>query len=173
MESHRVSLTEFAGRKVRLKFVADCGPNDNSTTDHAHWGDVVVVGPDGRTKWTPPARFMTWVNDRDFTSGFYFSDIRSDRVDLEWQVEGPESVRIKSVQVFGHPDVIYREYEGGLVLANPSPRPYAIDLQRLCPGTQFRRLKGSPLQDPVTNDGSRISGSVTLKPLEGLFLVTE
>jgi len=172
-EFHRVSLTEFAGRTVRLKFVADCGPNDNSTTDHAHWGDVVVVGPGGRTKWTPPARFMTWVNDRDFTSGFYFSDIRSERVHLEWQVEGPEPVRIKSVRVFGHSDVIYREYEGGLVLANPSPRPYTIDLQRLCPGTQLRRLKGSPLQDPVTNDGSRISGSVTLKPLEGLFLVKE
>ena len=172
-EPHQVSLAKFAGQRVRLKFVADCGPNDNSTTDHAHWGDVVVVGSGGQAKWTPPVRFMTWVNDREFTSGFYFSDIRSKTVDLAWQVEGPEPVWIKSIHAFGHPDVIYREYEGGLVLANPSPRPYTINLQRLCPNVRFRRLKGSSLQDPETNDGSTVSGHVTLKPVEGLFLTKQ
>lgn len=29
-----------------------------------------------------------------------------------------------------------------LVLANPSPRPYTIDLRQLFPGITFRRLKG-------------------------------
>ena len=80
-------------------------------------------------------------------------------------------MRIKSIRAFGHPDVIYREYEGGLVFANPSPRPYAIELQRLFPGVKFRCLKGPALQDPVTSDGSEISGSATLKPVEGLLLV--
>ena len=132
-----------------------------------------ALGSEGQAKWTPPARFMTWLNDREFTSGFYFSDIRSKTVDLEWRVEGSELVRINSVLAFAHPDVIYREYEGGLVLANPSPRPYTIDLRQLFPGVKFRHLKGSPLQDPVTNDGSATSGSITLRPVEGLFLAKE
>jgi len=172
-EPHRVSLASFAGQRVRLKYIADCGPNDNSTTDHAHWGDVVVAGPEGQAKWTPPVRFMTWINDREFTSGFYFSDIRSKTVDLEWRIEGPESVRIKSIRALSHPDVIYRQYEDGLVLANPSPRPYTFDLQRLFPGVKFRRLKGTALQDPITNDGSAVTGSLTLQPVEGLFLAKE
>lgn len=169
-EQHCVSLAKFSGHRVRLKFVADCGPNDNSTTDHAHWGDVAVVGSNGRTMWTPPVRFMTWVNDRQFTSGFYFSDIRSETLDLAWRVEGPETVRISSIRSYGYPDVVYRDYQNGLVLANPPPRPYTIDLKRLCPGVKFRRLRGSPSQDPVANDGSAVPGNVVLQPLEGLFL---
>ena len=169
--SHRVSLADRAGRRVRLKFISDCGPKDSSTTDHSHWGDVAVVGPDGRDGLTRPVRYMTWLNDREFTSGFYFSDVRSKTVDLGWAVEGAEPIRIRSVRAHAHPDVIYREFEGGLVLASPSPRPYQLDLERLLPGRKFRRLRGSPEQDPAANDGSPVAGQLVLQPQEGLFLV--
>ena len=170
---HRVSLAEWAGQRVRLKFVSDCGPNDNCTTDHSHWGDVTVLGPEGRDTLSEPVRYMTWVNDRPFTSGFYFSDIRSKTVDLEWEVEGREPISIKSIRVHAHPDVIYREFEHGLVLANPSPWPYQLDLKRLLPGRKFRRLQGSPEQDPATNDGTPVGPTLTLRPKEGLFLVRQ
>jgi hypothetical protein len=114
---------------------------------------------------------MTWVNQREFTSGFYFRDVRSDSVDLEWSVEGAEAITIRSVRVHGHPDAIYREFERGLVLANPSPRAYTFDLDRLLPGRKFRRLRGSPEQDPATNDGAVVGPTVTLEAKEGLFLV--
>jgi len=32
-------LTEFAGKKVWLRLIADVGPNDNSTADWASWGE--------------------------------------------------------------------------------------------------------------------------------------
>jgi hypothetical protein len=170
---HRVSLADWAGRRVLLRFVSDCGPDDDCTTDHSHWGDVWVLGPEGRDVLTEPVRTMTWLGDRPFTSGFYFRDVRSETVDLEWVVEGPEPISIESIRVHAHADAIYREFEHGLVLANPSPRPYQFDLAGLVPGARFRRLQGSPEQDPAANDGTPVGPTLTLRPKEGLFLVRE
>jgi len=116
-------------------------------------------------------RFMTWVNGASFDSGFYFSNIGSDEIDLEFAVEGSEPVWISRIQAHAHPDAIYREFEKGLVAANPSPRPYVFDLDMLLPGRTFRRLRGSPTQDAVSNDGSTVRGRLNLGPKEGLFLV--
>jgi hypothetical protein len=116
-------------------------------------------------------RFMTWIGDKDFDSGFYFSNIESGRVDLEFVVEGSEPVRISRIQAYAHPDVMYRRFEHGLVLANPSPRPYVFDMDKLFGSQRFKRLQGTRTQDPVCNDGSVVSGKLNLKPKEGLFLV--
>ena len=34
---------EYAGKRIRLKFVADCGPRNNSTTDHANWSRAAIL----------------------------------------------------------------------------------------------------------------------------------
>jgi hypothetical protein len=132
----------------------------------------LTAAPPGQ-KATRASRFMTWVNDRDFASSFYFRGLESRRVDLNLTVEGGTPVWISRIAVHAHPDVMYRRFEHGIVLANPSPRPYAFDLARLAPGRRFRRLRGSPLQDPDTNSGSSVSGEVTLGPKDALFLVAE
>ncbi len=168
---HEVPLDRWAGKRIVLKCISDCGPNDNATTDHSYWGDVRVVGSEDRGQRTEPVRFMTWLNDHKFTSAFYFSDVRSTKVDLEWTVEGTEPIRIRSMRVYAHPDAMYRQFEKGLVLANPSPRPYAFDLEKIAPGRRFRRLRGSPAQDPATNNGSAVAGQIELQPKEGLFLI--
>ena len=128
----------------------------------------VSVAPEGQTK---PERFMTWVNEKDFDSTFYFSKIRSDKVILDFVIEGSEPLWIKRVQARAHPDAVYRQFEHGLVLANPSPRSYTFDLGKLFPGQTLRRLKGSATQDPVANNGSKVGGKLELGPKEGLFLV--
>ncbi len=114
---------------------------------------------------------MTWVNQKRFTSGFYFSQIESRTIDLEFRIEGLEPVWISKLTVHAHPDAIYREFENGVALVNPGRRSYVFDLDALFPGQAFRRIKGSPLQDPKTNDGSPVRGSVTLQDRDGLFLV--
>jgi len=116
-------------------------------------------------------RFMTWINGNTFNSGFYFSSIESGRVDLEFVIEGSEAVRIHRIRAYAHPDVTYRVFEKGLVIANPSPRPYLFDPEKLFPGQTFRRLKGSSTQDTVCNDGAIVIGELNLKPKEGLFLI--
>lgn len=116
-------------------------------------------------------RFMTWVNDKDFDSGFYFSNIESNQVDLEFVVEGSEPIWISRIQAYSHPDVMYREFEHGLVVANPSPRFYVFELDKLFPGQAFQRLQGSGTQDVVANDGSVVEGKLNLRPKEGLFMI--
>ena len=172
-QDHEVSLADWAGKRVRLKFVADCGPHDNAITDHAYWGEAVLAGLEGTAGWTDPIRHMTWVGNRPFTSGFYFKNVRSKTLDLELTVEGPEPVQIDSIAAYTAPDAMCRLFEGGLVLANPSPRPYTFNLAELAPGKTFRRLKGTEFQDPVANNGKPVGKTVTLEPQEGLFLVVE
>jgi len=168
---HTVPLAKWAGKTVTLRFVSDCGPNDNATTDHAHWGDAWVLGPKGREGVTPAAEYMSWANGDVFESSFAFTDVRSPTVDLDVRIEGGEPFTIASVAACAHPDTICRLYEHGLVLANPSPRPFVFDLEKLYPGRAFRRLQGTELQDTKTNDGSRVGAKVTLAPKDALFLV--
>jgi hypothetical protein len=121
----------------------------------------------------PPAdgRFMTWVNGNNFESSFYLTQLATERTDLEFTVEGPEPVWISRIAVYAGPDAVYREFERGLVLANPSDRPYTFDLAGLFPDQGFRRLRGSPGQDPQINDGSQVGRAVTIGPKDALFLV--
>ena len=62
------------------------------------------------------------------------------------------------------------EFEYGVVLANPSPRPYAFDLGKLIPGRHFRRFNGTPDQDPLTNNGAAVTAPLTLGPKDAIFL---
>jgi hypothetical protein len=118
-----------------------------------------------------PNRFASHLNQREFTSGFYFSNLDEDSVDLEFSVEGPEPIRITRLEAYSHPDAMYREFENGLVLANPSNDPYEFDLAELFPDQSFRKLRGSANQDPETNDGSQVGDTVELQGKDGLFLV--
>ena len=114
---------------------------------------------------------MTWLNSKEFESTFYFRDITNSDISLKIEIEGEEPVSIKSVGAHTYPDVMYRVYEHGLVLANPSLQPYTFDLQTLTPDRTYRHLKASSKQDTKVNDGMPIDGKVTLGPLDGLFLV--
>lgn len=170
---HLLPLSDWGGKTVRLKFVCDCGPHDDPTTDHAYWADVALLGAEGRSAWTPPVQFTSWLNDRPFKSTFYFHDVRSKTVDLQCEVEGRQPIWILSITAHQHADVVYRQFQHGLVLANPSPRPYTFDLRRLLSGRKYRRLRGSSRQDPVANDGSPVEGRLTLPGRDALFLVQQ
>ncbi len=170
--AHAISLARYAGKDLRFKFVADCGPHDDATTDHAHWAEVQIVRTGATeaeiTKGTP---LMTWVTDRPFPAGFYFWNVRSKTVDVSIEVEGSEPVVIRSLTAHAHPDAIYREFDRGIVLANPGRQPFTFDLQQLTPGKTYRRIQGVVTQDPQTNNGRPVERPVTLDGRDGLFLL--
>ncbi len=167
------------GPDLFVTVAARASPMKGYPAEYARLVEVALALPG---KEAPPARpkrgddaplerFMTFAGPRDFTSAYYFGGVRTPKVDLEFIVEGAEPVWISKIEVHAHPDAMFREYEKGVVLANPSPRPYTFDLGALLPGRAFRRLQGSPDQDPQANDGQPIEGPVRLGPRDGLFLV--
>jgi hypothetical protein len=92
-------------------------------------------------------------------------------VNLSFEVEGNEPVVLKSVAAHAHPDVVCRMFEGGVVLANPSRKPYTFDLDTLSPGRKYRRIQGTATQDTQTNNGQPVVGKVTVGERDALFLV--
>lgn len=170
----RVPLDQFSGGTICLKFVADCGPHDHTTTDQGMWADVRVVDRElSQEQITPLKKYMTWVNQDPFTSYFYFHDVHSPAVNLSLMVEGNVPITIESLAVYAHPDAIYRAFENGLVLANPSRHPYTFELQQIVPGQQFRRIQGTERQDPQTNNGQQVLERVTLGERDALFLMRD
>jgi hypothetical protein len=115
--------------------------------------------------------FMTWAGKENFTAGFYFKDIKNSNVDLEFSTEGEEPLWISNITAHAQPDVMFRTFENGVVLANPALHPYTFDLTRLFPDKSFRRLRGSSRQDPITNNGTKVGSELTLPAQDAVFLV--
>ncbi len=115
---------------------------------------------------------VSYTNESWFSSTFYRRDLEGvDTVDVVIEIQGTDPVQIRGLTAHAHPDVMVREFEHGLVLANPSLHEHTFDLSALTPGRRYRRLKGHPRQDPETNNGEPVGRTVTLGPRDGLFLV--
>ncbi len=83
--------------------------------------------------------------------------------------ESPGTVEISNLEIRrGCADVVYREFEHGLVVLNGSSNQgVKVDLHAISPQSRFRRLKGS--QDPVHNNGEPVE-QFLLNGRDGLFL---
>jgi hypothetical protein len=143
----------------------------------AKWGRLVRVSPAG---YTHPGMkeglntgnwYMTWMYDTAFESVFYYPEMEQEVVSLRVEVEGTGPVWIRQINAYAAPDARARAFRHGVVLANPAPHSCVFDLSELFPGEHFARLTGSSKQDPVTNDGSSVSGEVQLQGKDALFLI--
>ena len=172
-QEEQVSLARWAGRRVTLRFLTDCGPKDNSTTDHASWGDVRVAGEGGKAPRTESDRFMTWVGPEEFEATFAFRRIETETIDLEFVIEGAEPIRISRLSAHAAPDAIVREYDHGVVLANPSYHAVTFDLTELFPGRTFRRIRATEAQDREVNSGEALGGTVAVPERDALFVASE
>ena len=116
---------------------------------------------------------MSYVNEKPIAYGFYFKGLSGKHVTLRFRIEGSEPVRISNISVHTAPDVMFRRFENGLVLANPSSHDVNLELRGIWPGERFHRIKGSPNQDPSTNSGQPVGKTVTLAARDALFLIRE
>jgi hypothetical protein len=115
----------------------------------------------------------SFVGNDWFDATFYFRNMPSNRLTLRFTLEGSEPFWLSDLKVHAHPDAAYRLFEKGLVLANPSDQPFTFQMASLEPARRYRRIRGTALQDPHTNDGSRVGETVTLAGRDGLFLAVE
>ncbi len=173
-QEHSVPLSPWANKQVLLKFMTDSGPQNNSTADHAHWGDVYVKSSLHKTlKNTPPAKYSTYVGDKSFESTFYFRNVQTPTIDLAFTIEGSGPVWIEGVELYPAPEAFIREFDYGLVLVNPSDHGYLFDLAKLVGTKNYKKLTASKKQDITINDGSKISSPVLVGPRDSLFLIRE
>ncbi|MBI4978966.1 MAG: hypothetical protein HZC28_15920 [Spirochaetes bacterium] len=169
--NHRVPLGNFAGKTLRLKFIADCGPADNAVTDHAYWGDAAVCEGNAPVRSGVHEQYMSWLDEKPFTAGFYFRNTDAGNMTISVNVEGSESILLRKVSAHVHADAFYRVFENGIVFANPSAHAYTFDLAAISPGREYRRLSASSKQDTAVNNGKHQKGPVILGALDALFLI--
>jgi hypothetical protein len=80
--------------------------------------------------------------------------------------EGKCSFWIKNIKLFeGSPDRLWRDFENGRVYLNESSEPWVVDLG----ANQYWRLKGDIRPD--INDGSIVTGSITVTNQDAVFLL--
>ena len=118
-------------------------------------------------------RDYAFLNGSEFVAVFYFKKLEGESVDIEFCLESNEPMWFDALEAYAVPDIVCREFEHGVVLANPGANPYTFHLAQLLPGRSYRRISGTAMQDAQTNNGQPVGGSVVLPPLDALFLVRE
>ncbi len=157
------------GKYLTLFVNASCEKMDSYPKEIARLFWVEVPEEEGEQK-----RHMGWANHKAFESVFCFRNIGAGRVDLHLEMDGTGDLVIHGLEAYTGGDLRCREFENGVVLANPTEEAVVFDLADLFPGHRFRRLQGSPEQDPVTNNGQAVtSSSIAVPGLDALFLVKE
>ncbi len=112
-----------------------------------------------------------YANSNWFESGISFREVSGNSINLTFEVAGEEALWLSDFKVFAHPDAMYRVFENGIVLANPSDHNFEFDLSKIAPNTVFKHIQASLLQDLKTNNGTEVGSKVTLGARDGLFLV--
>lgn len=109
-------------------------------------------------------------NTVDPLDGKKYEHSKEDMVDIEIEIEGADPVYLKNLTVHEAPEIVYREFENGLVLANLSEFGYSFDMAKIFPGKEFQRLEGSDEQDPVVNNGNIVKERIIIPAKDALFL---
>lgn len=164
----------LAGKDVVFRFLNEPRKGPNPVANGA-WAEVAIASGDaGGNVPSGPMRASLegFFGEETKPQIFHFNNAPIDTpLKLELEFEGGEDAVVEGLEIYGAPATIVRVFENGIVLANPSPRPATFNLAELSPGKSYRRFFGTEQQDPVTNNGQPVGGTVQLKPFDGLFLV--
>ena len=118
-----------------------------------------------------------YINKNFLESAYYFTFLNSwnfkDTLMAKMSVENNEPIYIEDIRVYFYPDITYRKFENGLVIANPSENSFEISMNKLFPGERYRRIHGTKNQDPNFNNGERIGEILVLNKKDAIFLVKE
>jgi len=161
----------LAGKDVVFRFLATA----RNGSAGGQWGEVTIAAGDsgGNVPAGPiRARIEGALPPEPQRQIFHFPRVPTGTpLTFELAFEGGEEVAIESLTAHAAPRAVAREFENGIVLANPSMRPFAFDLAKMFPGKSFQRFQAVPTQDTATNNGQPVGPSVTIDRRDGLFLV--
>lgn len=172
--SLNLSGVPLSGEDLVLSFRVKADPMRGMSSDT---GRRVTIKPVRKDKQsvspTIPSELWTWADGAWFEARFYYCGLSGGTVVFAITAEAPGALYLADVKAYAHPDAMTREFDDGLVLANPSMHAYTFHLERLYPGHRFRHLQASAAQDATVNNGQPVGHTVTLQPRDGLFLLRE
>ncbi|MCF7848629.1 MAG: thrombospondin type 3 repeat-containing protein [Kiritimatiellales bacterium] len=155
-----------------IRFETKCEKLTHFPADVPRWLFVTV---DGRQPSADTAdELFAWTGSNGWAEAvFYYRDAGPATVDIGIRFEGRQDVWLRNITVHNAADTMAREFERGVLLANPSVHSNSFDLATLFPGTALRRIMATPAQDTVVNNGLPVGATVTLDGLDGLFLLKD
>jgi hypothetical protein len=115
-----------------------------------------------------------------------YRDLKADALTLEFSTTNNSAMYISKVTAHNAPDAVYREFEHGLVIANPSrSTEYTFDTSKLpgmtAPGRKYKRIRGTLYRDEkgvLRDDSAKVNnGQPVTAPIrlthDALFLESE
>jgi hypothetical protein len=105
--------------------------------------------------------------DKSYECSYYVRNLGPATVDIQITIEGDGNVSLSNFKLNTAPQALARQFENGVVLANPSTNSTLFNLAQLFPTLELGRLNG---QDSSVNDGSTVGDTVIVPALDGLFL---
>jgi len=114
---------------------------------------------------------MTQSNGEWFPATFYFRDIQSDQLNVEFTMESSQPMWLSDFTVHAHPDAMARVFKNGVVLANPAHHDYTFNLAEVLPqDLPLFRIQGTSKQDQRVNNGQAVGKTITLGQRDAIFL---
>lgn len=109
-----------------------------------------------------------------FESVFYIRNEQHQTVDIQLVFESGIHIRLKDFNIHFATPIMWREFQGGVVLVNPSVSPVEVDVRKLVPHASLKRIDGTVSQikmDPYRyNTGERIDETLIIAPVDAIFL---
>lgn len=133
-------------------------------------GEPVPTVPDG-SGGNPAEFYYTWADAEPFTAIFLFRDAPPGRATLVITAEGGADLVLHRLTAHAGRGTMLREFDNGLVVANPSLHADEVDLPPLQPGWCFRHIDGQPGQDREVNNGAPAGRSLVVPNRDARFLV--
>lgn len=143
---------------------------DREEGQRAGVGRVVTATAVGGGGGGSTVTLLLTVDEEWFPAVLYFRGIGGGAARVTLSSTGVGALRIRNLRAFDGVDAMYRRFDYGAVLANPSLAPYTFSVDTLFPGATYRRIRGTSTQDPGTNSGVPVGGSLTVGPLDAVFL---
>lgn len=172
----RVKNISFKNRQTYLAFEAKADPMRNYP---AKYNRSISVSVNGKQF---PLRMECFLNQDWVKYKYYFCNTydpltnqeyvhaTTDIVDIEIDVEGSEAFYLRNISAHNAPEIVYREFENGLVIANLSESAYEFDLAGLFPGKKFKRINGKLCENRMINNGRKVEEKILIRPKDAIFL---
>ncbi|WP_282167758.1 hypothetical protein [Shewanella japonica] len=102
---------------------------------------------------------MTWSGNNLFKSRFYFKQLKAGLNNLKFESDA-EEIYISEMKITSGAEVMYREFENGLVIANPFRKPISVDIADF--------TEREPLL--INNRRDKNKGTVTIGAKDAVFI---